>query len=54
MTCIQKKVNKLAEWNLLHGILSPPKQTKNQISITLLFYKDVWIYEKVKWSLITL
>ena len=29
MTCIhEKKVNKLAECNLLHDILNPPKRTK--------------------------
>ena len=30
MTCIHKnKVNKLAEYNLIHDILNPPKNTKN-------------------------
>ena len=30
MACIHRnEVNKIAEWNLLHDILNPPKRTKN-------------------------
>ena len=41
------KVNKLAEWNLLHDIINPPKLTKNVRDITLLLYMDILILEEV-------
>ena len=48
MNCIHgNKLNKLAEFNLLNEILNPPKLTKKLNTITLLLYKDVWIYERV-------
>ena len=35
------EVNNIAECNLLHDIINPPKRTKHLIAITLLFYMDV-------------
>ena len=32
-----KEVNKIAEFNLIHDIINPPKCTKIQIAITVLF-----------------
>ena len=44
MTCIyENRVNKLAECNLLHDVLNPPKRTKIEISTTLLLYKDIYM-----------
>ena len=48
-----KKVNKIDEFNILHDIINPSKPTKNEIVITLLYYMDVLIIEKVKQSLRT-
>ena len=48
-----KKVNKIDEFNILHDIINPSKPTKNEIAITLLYYMDVLIIEKVKQSLRT-
>ena len=46
-----KKVNKMAECNLLQNIINPPKCTNILIAITLLFSMDVWILLKLKKSL---
>ena len=40
-----KKVNKIAEWNLLQDIMKAPKRTFFKITITLLLYIDERIIE---------
>ena len=47
------EVKNIAECNLLHDIINPPKPDKIYISINLLFYMYVLILEKVKRSLKT-
>ena len=46
-----KEGDKIAECSLLHNIINPPKRTKIQIDINLLFSMDVLILEEVKQSL---
>ena len=35
------EIKNIAECNLLHDIINPPKMAKNQIAITHLFYMDL-------------
>ena len=47
-----EKVNKLAEYNLLHDVINSHKITKNVIAIALIFCMDIWITEEVEKILI--
>ena len=47
MNIHNNEVKNIAEYNLIHDIINPPKQAKTIIAITLLLYMDVWIPEKV-------
>ena len=44
--CIHdNKINNIAKFNLLHGILNYYKYTKIWIAIIPVFYTDVWVHE---------
>ena len=47
------EVNNIAECNLLHDIINPPKLAKIYIAINHLLYMDVWILEMLKQTLKT-
>ena len=51
MTCINdNEVSDIDECNILHDILNPPNCSKSKISITVLFYIDVWIQKEIDLS----
>ena len=51
MTSINdNEVSDIDECNILHDILNPPNYSKSKISITVLFYIDVWIQKEIDLS----